>query len=478
MNATTTDAGTTRTWCIVAALLWLAVLVLLFVNCGSNPNFWFDESGQFWMSRGQTHFMPPLTPDGTLADVLQANRTANSDPGGFTVLLHWWLAGGSAPAWLRTLPFLFFVATMAAFAALARLWTGNRGLALAAGLVPAAVPLLTRFAFELRAYSMEACGVAVVLLLLYHVGRRPTVAGYLGLGCVAALFLTSRYSLICTLAAAAVVVWWQNAQRPLRQRAAFLAAYGIPVAAACLGIYLVTLGHPLAHQKPEPPDYVQLYILHGKSLGEIAEIFGKGLASTYLGSVLFGATWLWCRLRRDEESGYRLFTPLFIMVLLVNAAFALLSFAGKYPWCPQLRWGISLDLLAAAGMFPTVLMLWKGSALRRQVSVGLISLVVTVAAGAGALAVSATTRLDSDDHIYANLMALGPEKLAGRRVFVEITAQPSVRYLFEYGPLKQYADGIYPRNFQFEVPANMNTAGLPIDYFLSPGTIRKSEFSR
>ncbi|HJV66348.1 MAG TPA: hypothetical protein VJ550_11485 [Geomonas sp.] len=452
-------------------------LVVMFVRCGFNPNLWFDESGQFWMSKGQIHFAPPLTPDGTLADVLQANRTANSDPGGYTVALHWWLSGGTSPLWLRSFSFIFFVATAFAFAGIAWLWTRNRLLAAAAGVLPACSPLLVTFAFELRAYSMEACGIALSVLLLEYAGRRPAVGRFLALGILAAFFLTSRYSFICPATATGLALFWMVRDFPWRQRLSFLAAYAIPVLASCAAIYLVTLGHSQSHQKPNPPYYVEQYVLGGKTLGEMAGIAVRALFSWYeLGALLFVALFLFFALRRNERSGYQRFTPLFIIVVVVNLEVVLLSLLGKYPWCPNLRWGIGLNLLSMLSLLPALWMLARSAAGEEATGRKGFSLGVCLAVSLLALYGAATSRVSSEEPLYDNIMKLGPASLYGKTVFITQMAQPSVRYLYEYGPLKRYAEGIYPQSFIFEVPPKV-TDYRPIDYFISPEGIRRGESS-
>ena len=43
--------------------------------------FWYDESVQYWISRGLDAFGPPLQKPGGLADVMKHNGIANLDPG-------------------------------------------------------------------------------------------------------------------------------------------------------------------------------------------------------------------------------------------------------------------------------------------------------------------------------------------------------------------------------------------------------------
>lgn len=471
----TPEARLRSYWTVLLAGIWLAALFILFRECGGNPNFWFDESGQFWMSRGQIHFSRPLTPEGNLAAVLWANRTANMDPGGYTVALHWWMLLGTSPGWLRSFSFIFFVVTMLSFAGLCYLWTRNLLLSLIVGLVPACAPLLTEFALELRPYSMEACAIAVSLLLLEYASRRPTLGRYLGLGCVVGLFLTSRYSVICTAAAVGLGVLWSVRKLERKQALLFVAAYCLPVIVSCAAIYLITLGNPGSHQKADPAPYVQSFIMYGKAWGEKLAIAGKGLFSPHgIGGPVLVGSYLFFAARRSKGARYQLFTTLVIVVAALYAEFFVLSLIGKYPWCPQARWGITLNTVSALSWFP-VLWMVLGALRTLDKNLAQICLVLGMACSLAALYNTGTTKLSTRETIYANLMALGPETLRGRYLFVDMNAQASLRYLYEFGPLKKYAEGIYPQCFRFEIPANFQEGNRPFDYLVFTDHIQRGE---
>lgn len=468
-----------RSWLITVVIAVSVVgLATLFIRCGSNPNFWFDESGQFWMSLGQIHYSPPLSPAGTLQDVLRANRTANMDPGGYTVALHYWIGAGTSPGWLRSFSFLFFVGTMLAFAKICHLWTGNRLLSALAGLSPLALPLLTRYALELRPYSMEACGVAVSLLLLEYCARRQTVTAYFTLGCVVALFLTSRYSFIFTATAIGLGVLWQVRNPGQKSRVARVAAYAVPVLAMCGAIYLVTLGNPGSHQKADPGPYVQDFIMHGKTIGQQLSIAAHGLFSPYgLGGVVLLSLYLVFLIRRTNSAQYQLFTSLVVVVAAMYAQFLFCSLIGMYPWCPQARWGITLTTVSLLSWFAVCWMAVGAAGLLEGRGGAKLWAATAVACAIAALYNVSTSTLYTTDTIYANLLALGPEKLRGKYIFVAAPAQASLRYLYECGPLQRSAQGIYPQSFRFELPANFSETLRPFDYLISPDEIRKGEFS-
>jgi hypothetical protein len=185
-------------------LLGIAVLVafpLVHYNL-ADANFWFDESGQFWMAKGLNHFSPPLSAEGSLYQVMANNRQYNLDPGGFTLLLHYWSGFSCDPAWLRTLPFLFLILTFYFLLLTVYELSGAVLPALAAAaIIPWLFPMILGYGFELRPYSMEVAGIFASLFLLVRTVHRPTRANLTVLGLVCSFFLTSRYSFIIDIAA-------------------------------------------------------------------------------------------------------------------------------------------------------------------------------------------------------------------------------------------------------------------------------------
>lgn len=71
-------------------------------------DFWFDESGQFWIAKGLDHGSKPLSPDGNFYQSILANRRMSLDPGGFTLILRNWISlFGNSASTLHLLPFYF-----------------------------------------------------------------------------------------------------------------------------------------------------------------------------------------------------------------------------------------------------------------------------------------------------------------------------------------------------------------------------------
>ncbi|GAA1145242.1 mannosyltransferase [Kitasatospora gansuensis] len=145
--------------------LWPALAMLLVgLLRATGPELWRDEISS-WSAA--TRDLGRLF--GMLANVDASN-------GAYYVLLHFWteLFGDSVLS-LR-LPSALAMAGAAACTALtARRLFGSRTAGLAAGLLLATVPLVSRFAQEVRAYALVTCAVAAASWLLLRALERPTV---------------------------------------------------------------------------------------------------------------------------------------------------------------------------------------------------------------------------------------------------------------------------------------------------------------
>jgi Predicted membrane protein len=435
---------------LCAAFLLLAPLA---VHNLADPNLWFDESGQFWMARGLNHFSAPLSADGSLYDVVQSNRRFNLDPGGFTLLLHYWLGVGNDPAWLRTLPLLFLAATLYFLILAADELTGSLPAAIAAAAVCLApFDMVLSYGFELRPYSMEAAGVVAAFYFLIRAAGRPTPGNLWRLGLACSFFLTSRYSFVIAVAAVCPVLLLLAFRRSLRRFVT--AGYGFygPVACAALAVWLLSL----SHQDPggATPYYVRGFVLLGKSLPQILELVRVNLFSAqglpY--TVLVAALPLLGYARLERLTGVRQESLRAAWLFLVGfqAVSIALSALGKYPWRLDTRWNISLQALAVIAAM--VLSALLAGYLRRRLPQRAGRWVKPLAVGILlVVAIGATDKKVhfSNDVLYSYLLSLGEPRLAQSQIFVGYFASPSVRYLFEYGPLKDRRD-MYPGHFSFE----------------------------
>ncbi|MCM1336961.1 MAG: hypothetical protein NC187_07100 [Candidatus Amulumruptor caecigallinarius] len=156
---------------------------------------WFDESGQVFVAHGLHHTSAPLSPDGSLVDALRMNHDYNLDPGGYTVLLHFWCMVSSGSVWLRSLSLIFYLGSIV-FACLVS-WEALRDkrLAYGAGLAVFAV-IGGSFAYEVRAYSMELCGFLYGLWMVLRLRKPRRLSVVLLMSLLLCFFITSRYTMV------------------------------------------------------------------------------------------------------------------------------------------------------------------------------------------------------------------------------------------------------------------------------------------
>jgi hypothetical protein len=189
--------------CVVAISL-----VIFAINTVSDPNVTWDEAGQFWMSQGAGYGTPWNQPDQGLLAGLEYGRAGNIlDPIGFTILLAGWVElFGAQPASLRTLPFMFFLATIVASYYLGRsLLRLPRTLSLVLPVAILTTYVSSQWATEIRNYSMEMFAVVLSTILMMRYLERPSWLRIGSLTGILVIFsVTSRYSF--SLAAAALTL--------------------------------------------------------------------------------------------------------------------------------------------------------------------------------------------------------------------------------------------------------------------------------
>jgi hypothetical protein len=252
-----------RAIAIIAAVGVCAALVRFALRNLPYAGVSFDEATQFWMSEVATVW----------ASVVR-NGADNLDPGGFTLLLHFWIAGGRNVEWLRMLPLLLFLAGILTFAALAWRWRRGALFAVFASAVPLGYPLLLQHATEVRAYSMEFLGIAAVCLVLPSIVRPGRGAGYAGI--ILALCLTTRYSQFVLIGGVAVLAAWTllHDWRGQRVRRSDLIRYVDlwgPVAVCTALVYALAV-RPQTLRMKYVTDYFDHATLQDRSLADVGDM--------------------------------------------------------------------------------------------------------------------------------------------------------------------------------------------------------------
>ncbi len=447
---------------VVDALLAALTLAatLLFVAHGLRwTGFWYDESVQYWISRGLHPFGPPHQNPGGLADMMKQNGTANLDPGGFSLLLHFWLQAGTGAAWQRALPLMLFVSGMAGLGWLGWRWRRSARFTLFSALVPASFPLLLDYANEIRAYSMEFAGVIwgclVLDLLLENPRRGRCFAGGLVLG----IFLSSRYSYALVAAAISAVFLCATALQPAPasirlQRILFFLA---PLAAIGLAILIGSL-LPQYHARIQADggrmiDYLAPHKASGAGGAEILGRLARNLFSPAALPLTMGAVAACLILRGRPERSLALSraSQYFVAFLAVVITAALWKW---HPWNIGTKWSSYLQALSAVMIVRlSADALQAGAAGGRWTRVrdSLEQPALALAIGVLAALIALHRRPPAYDLVPA-LEYLSRAKPLSRQVSVDVYSYPTLRYFFDEGPFagKRY----YPRAFQIPLWAD------------------------
>ncbi len=215
------DRAARLPWCWPA----LVTLVLGLYQMG-RPELWRDELASWSFASRPVSSM-----------IATAGRTGATQLA-YYLLLHFWMAafGDSIDA-MRTLSVLVMAGAAACVALLGRKLAGARA-GLISGLVFALVPSVSRFAQEVRFYSLEVLVATLATLLLVRALDRPSAARWLSYAaCLAFLGYVDLVALSVVVghAAGAALRWWQDRDR--RQLWFLLAVAG--GLAACLPLAVV-----------------------------------------------------------------------------------------------------------------------------------------------------------------------------------------------------------------------------------------------
>ncbi|MFI6443434.1 glycosyltransferase family 39 protein [Kitasatospora sp. NPDC050543] len=208
---------------LLGAVWFWPALAMFFVGVYrlSGPELWRDEvSSWSAATRG-------------LGDLLRMLQHVDASNGAYYVVLHGWTElFGDSPAALR-LPSVLAMAGAAAFTALtAQRMFDSRVAAVAAGLLLATVPNISRYAQEARSYALVTCAVAASTWLLLRALDRPGIGRWAAYsGCLAAAGVAHLISFSTVGGQLALVLLHLWRTRAARQRR-LLWQYPLAVVAA------------------------------------------------------------------------------------------------------------------------------------------------------------------------------------------------------------------------------------------------------
>jgi hypothetical protein len=432
----------------------------------TSTSFWYDESMQFWMSHGVDGFAPPLSPPGGLRAAIRDNAVANLDPGGFTLILRYWLGISNSESWQRLLPLLFFMVGMGGMGWIGWQQRSSVPFAVLSGVVPVMFPLVLDYAAEVRAYSMEFAGVVIGCALFDRLTARPNAPMALLVGATFGFFMTSRYGFVLFTCAALVtfVVWvWQRRDSTAwRVSLQTLVRFGGPIAVMGTLIFVFALWPQykarISYDGGVLVAYLNDMTAAGKPAGEIAKKFAvnllhpAGLPVT-IAAVLGMVVLLPERLRARfglakvateiDRSGIAAFALLCLAALAVTALLW-----PWHPWAIATKWGLWLQALSAVAVVRLAAALLANvgrdgaSSPRRNRTLATLMLLAILALD---LRLALYRRSNWPTFVPA-LAYLEAQSLPAGSVAMDAHSYPTVRYFYEYG---SFASGRnYPGAFR------------------------------
>lgn len=424
------DSARRVAWCLL--FIAIAMTVFTVTKWVGNDYLWFDESGQFFMAKGLNHYSAPYSTEGSVASSINENRFYNLDPGGFTLLLRGWTNVSNDVVWLRMLPLLFYlIAIVATYKTLAfyvidKLWRtiitfGLLGLNIVALLL---APMI-------RAYSMEVCGSMLTLWWLHYLESQNRRSRLFLMSVLMSIFCTSRYGFVVfAFGVALYVLWWIFRHNELRSAIGKAMAFALPLLSTVAAIYFFETRFQNANASC--PTY-------------LSTLFSRPvfLFIYPLSWIVYGA--LACIvIQYKKTQGLPLLYKIMVIEILL---FMGLSISNAYPWNMQRAISLMLPAMMIIGVAA-----YEKLKRYKYADVACASVLLV-----SSCAVSFAPWVQQ----YPQLKVTQGEEVAElieymrshkqSTAFVEAVYAPDIRFLYEYGALKQCAeaDG-YPQRFVFQ----------------------------
>ena len=408
---------------VLSALFFLCLSVYAIYSI-SDPYLWYDEAGQFWISKGLNHYSTPFSREGGIMDVIINNRYYNLDPGGFSIILHYWTFISNNSIFLRLLPAIFFMGCCLSIFYLGYKITSNKIFSLILASIPFFEPHIFNFCVELRAYSMEMLGTILGAIMIIKYKSNFTYNKLLLLSLVLSFFCTSRYGFVIVAAVYSLrILFMLYKGNSINKFILKSLLFSLPEFITIMFVYWGEM--QFQNAKAEPIGY-------SSYLNSSLRLFISPL------SILFYINiWIVIYKYRKKKSIHEFY----ILSLLVSSLFFILSCLGVYPWDVNKTISVSLLLLISCFIyFYQVISKLNIRHINIIMSLGYI-LMITVGITLGFF-----KRHNQFQFIYKEYVTLNITEY--NTIFVDTHINPTLRYLYEYGNLsdKNNIDG-YPERF-------------------------------
>lgn len=431
-------------------LLFTLLLIYIAYKSLSDWYLWYDESGQFYISKGLNHYSEPFAPYSGIGDVIYYNRYFNLDPGGFSVLLHYWSMLSNHYVHLRLLPFLFFLASIFVAYKIGMQLFHDHFPAILLASVFLINPVILQLAGELRAYSMEMCGILISLYLLNKFKENLSISKLLILALILDVFMTSRYDfVIFAFAISLYLIFMIYKQYGFSAKAILpIVVYSCATLIGVAFVYFISMKYQNATAAPE---WYLSYL--GRDFRKL--IFHTLSINFYiiLGYVLL------CHFRRIPQNFY------VCISLLVSIIDIIFSFTNRSPWDERRTLAITICQFLAIGIM-----------LLRHLNGRKIIFAMLLLSLYGfhryKHSVSFVRQEEERGLIYKEMEFCINNKKCGEFIFISQWFSPNIRYFFEEYNWREKFPDAYPSYFIFGNTLSHNQTGdkLAIDVVTAENT--------
>jgi hypothetical protein len=428
----------------IILVFFILLTFTLFLRNLNSPNLWFDESGQFWMAKGLNHFSEPYSAEGDFYALISNNNKHNMDPGGFTILLRFWTIVSSSVIWLRLLPFLFFLLTYFLFLYFVKKWSSNWVFAFGLSGLLLISPSVIQNSFELRPYSWSFFSI---LCCLYFVDRLRTSENkkdFLIAGIIMSILMWGRYNCIVQVAGAIPVLFFIQLlyeKKNIRKVLLNISVFSIPVLISLISIFFITMRYQYSGRGTQ--EYVEWITISYNP--------GYLLTIPFLVSISPLLVYLLCyfyiKIYRPNYTTKSL-DVLFYFTITENALFILLSILGYYPYSFRHRWSVDLHVLSLLNFSSLICIIYITSKANNKKQ-GVTYLFTYLMYTCISLIYVFSDKFNSMKYqegestyeVLQEVVNLGVDNIC-----IPKNYSPNVRYLFEYGSLKNTKTDLYPSN--------------------------------
>ena len=401
---------------IFIILLSIYVIIAISMNL-LNFSIWYDEAIQFWISYG-------CHPDGLIinkgiSEVINLNQSFNHDPGGFSIMLHYWMKISTGLIWIRTLPLILFLSATLLIYFICQSLFRNYFISLLCCFSPFFSDSLIYLSTEIRAYSMECLCCSMAMLMVCKINNYKTTYKILFASLIFCCLMTSRYSAVIVVSVTIVVIvmhWFRD--RKIISLVNLLALV-IPVISTIILIYYFSL----RSQNPsiQTPNYVDSSL----NLGFLNVII---LIFPFLCAIYF-------RKKNKNE-----FFNLSLFVTLLNFAFIFLSLFNIHPADINSKYCISM--IFSNLIFATTLVGYALTSIKHEnVNIYIVTtMIILILSQHNTI----TIRHLQNHFKFSNLV-----NLTKHNIYIDKSIHPCIKYIFSFGKYKN-SEFFVKNNITFE----------------------------